>query len=59
MMTESLRFESSQNNHFSQDVFVTVTWIQIDPEQPTGEYSGRVRIIVFLGQLSPEPDGED
>ena len=46
--TESLCFESSQNNHFSQDVLVTVTWDQIDPEQPTGQYSGFVRIIVIL-----------
>ena len=59
MMTASLRFESSQNNHFSQDVFVTVTWDQIDPEQPTGEYSGRVKLIVFLDGASQPPGPYD
>ena len=47
-VTTPLCFESSQNNHFSQDVLVTVWWVQVDPEQPTGEYSGRVRLLVFL-----------
>ena len=51
-LTDPLCFESSQNNHFSQDVFVTVTWDQVDPEQPTGEYSGRVRLIVLLELLT-------
>lgn len=35
-------FGSGQNNHFSQEVLVTPTWIQTDPELPTGEYSGAV-----------------
>ena len=51
--TGILCFESSQNNHFSQDVLVTVTWDQIDPEQPTGQYSGFVRLIVLLEEASP------
>jgi len=47
-LSAPLRFESSQNNHFSQDVYVTVRYVQVDPEQPVGEYGGRVRIIVIL-----------
>ena len=46
--TEMICFESSQNNHFSQDVFVTVVWNQDDPEKPTGEYSGKVKLWALL-----------
>lgn len=46
--TEMLCYESSQNNHFSQDVAVTVCWNQIDDEQPTGEYSGKVKLWAVL-----------
>ena len=46
--TELIAFESSQNNHFSQDVFVTVCWNQDDPEKPTGEYSGKVKLNCIL-----------
>jgi hypothetical protein len=46
--TESICYESSQNNHFSQDVLVTVCWNQDDPEKPTGEYSGKVRLTALL-----------
>lgn len=42
--TEAGHFESSQNGHFSQDVNVTVTWMQPDPEKPQGEYSGIVAL---------------
>jgi len=37
-----IEFESSQNNHFSQDIVMEVTWLQNDPEKPMGEYSGYV-----------------
>jgi hypothetical protein len=42
--TEWVTFESSQNNHFSQYVTLTPTWIQDDPEKPMGEYSGFVSL---------------
>jgi hypothetical protein len=52
--TEMLCFESSQNNHFSQPVSVTVCWNQIDNEQPTGEYSGKVKLwAVLMPDQSP------
>jgi hypothetical protein len=43
LITNSIVFESSQNGHFSQDVSVTCSWNQDDPEKPTGEYSGVVK----------------
>jgi hypothetical protein len=46
--TEQITFESSQNNHFSQNVRLTVTWNQDDPEKPTGEYSGKVKLWALL-----------
>lgn len=46
--TETIVFESSQNNHFSQDVYLTVTWNQDDPEKPMGQYSGKVKLTVLL-----------
>ena len=45
---EAIIFESSQNGHFSQDVDVTVCWDQRDPELPTGEYSGWVKLTAML-----------
>jgi hypothetical protein len=42
-------FGSGQNNHFSQEVVVTPSWIQLDPELPTGEYSGLVILTAVLG----------
>jgi len=46
--TEQITFESSQNNHFSQNVRLTVVWNQDDPEKPTGEYSGKVKLWALL-----------
>jgi len=46
--TEQIKFESSQNNHFSQNIRLTVTWNQDDPEKPTGEYSGKVKLWCLL-----------
>lgn len=46
--TNQIEFESSQNNHFSQSVFVTCTWNQDDPEKPVGEYSGFVQLLCLL-----------
>ncbi len=43
-------FESSQNGHFSQQVFVTCTWDQPDPEKPEGDYRGMVQL---LGMVVP------
>jgi hypothetical protein len=44
-------FESSQNGHFSQEVSVSCTWDQDDPEKPEGDYSGWVKLV---GMLSPD-----
>jgi len=46
--TETAQYSSSQNNHFSQNVHVTVTWTQGDPELPTGEYSGVVQLTALI-----------
>jgi hypothetical protein len=46
--TECILFESSQAGRFSQDVLVTVTWTQSDPEKPMGQYSGKVRLLAAL-----------
>ena len=43
--TESIVFESAQNNHFSQQVDLVVWWEQTDPEKPMGEYSGKVKMF--------------
>jgi len=40
--TETLVFESSQDGHFSQDVTIRPTWVNLDNEKPQGEYSGFV-----------------
>jgi hypothetical protein len=48
MMTESIIFESAQNNHFSQQVDLVVWWIQDDPEKPMGEYSGCVGMTAWV-----------
>ena len=50
--TNAINFESSQNGHFSQEVYVTVAWNQDDPEKPKGEYSG----VVALYGMIPEGD---
>ena len=42
------RFESSQNGHFSQDVDVTLVYDLQDPEQPTGDYSGALRLTALV-----------
>ena len=41
-------FGSGQNNHFSQEVVVTPTWVQVDNELPTGEYSGVVVLAAII-----------
>jgi hypothetical protein len=41
-------FGSGQNNHFSQQVTVTPSWIQPDSELPTGEYSGLVVLTAVI-----------
>jgi len=52
-VTETVQYSSSQNNHFSQNVNVTVGWIQNDPERPTGEYSGVVQLTAVVIPLTP------
>ena len=42
--TLPIRFESAQNNRFSQLVDLVITWNQDDPEKPMGEYSGKVKL---------------
>jgi len=46
--SEAIRFASSQSGNFSQDVHVTVTWDQSDPEKPVGMYTGRVRLTAMV-----------
>ena len=41
-------WESGQIGRFSQDVGLCVGWIQPDPEQPMGEYSGFVKILAMI-----------
>lgn len=48
LMTDAVPFESSQNNHFSQNVTLTCQWNQLENELPTGEYSGWVVLTVFV-----------
>ncbi len=43
-----IEFESSQNNRFSQDVWIDVCWDQPDPEKPMGEYSGYVSFDAMI-----------
>jgi hypothetical protein len=52
-LSETICFESSQNNHFSQEVDITVTWDQDDPEKPTGQYSGMVRLAALVTPETP------
>jgi len=47
-MTSCQTYESSQNGVFSQEVDVTVTWLQSNPEMPTGQYSGVVELLATL-----------
>ena len=56
LLTESVIFESSQDGHFSQDVILTATWNNSDPEQPTGEYSGYVVIWGAVVESLPEAE---
>jgi hypothetical protein len=46
--TETVSYESSQNGHFSQNITSTIFYIQPNPEQPTGQYSGKVRLTAIL-----------
>lgn len=48
LVTEWVTFESSQNNHFSQNFVLTPTWVQTDPEKPMGEYSGVVALWAMI-----------
>lgn len=46
--TEWVTYESSQNNHFSQNVTITPSWVQTDNEKPIGEYSGVVALWAMI-----------
>jgi len=48
MTTEVVQFASSQAGVFSQEVDVTVSWLQANPEMPTGEYTGVVQLVTTL-----------
>lgn len=48
MRSTDIPYESAQNGHFSQNVDVTVSWDQPDPEQPQGEYSGFIILHTML-----------
>jgi len=48
VLTETIPFESSQAGHFSQNVVLSVTWDQDDPERPQGIYWGKVGLTAFL-----------
>ena len=52
LMSGEEAFESSQNGHFSQEVAVTCTWNQDDPEKPQGEYSGWVVLAGMVLDMS-------
>jgi hypothetical protein len=47
-MTINQAYESSQNGVFSQEVDVTVYYLQNNPELPTGQYSGVVQLVATL-----------
>ena len=46
--SEPIRFASARSAAFSQDVYVTVTWDQCDPQQPVGTYAGRVKLTAMI-----------
>jgi hypothetical protein len=47
-VSESITFESSQANRFSQYLTTTLCWNQEDPEKPKGQYSGLVYLWVVI-----------
>ena len=49
--TAPLVIQSSQDGHFSQNVFVMAHWIQSDPEKTIGEYSGFIELQANLGDF--------
>ena len=49
--TEAIVIQSSQDGHFSQNVFVTAQWNQDDPEKTIGEYSGFIELVANLGDF--------
>ena len=51
LMTQPLVLQSSQDGHFSQNVFVTAQWNQDDPEKTIGEYSGFIELVATLGDF--------
>ncbi len=46
--TECVEFESSQNCHFSQNVLLTLAWLQENNEQAMGEYTGLVQLTATV-----------
>lgn len=48
MRTRAATFSSGDRKPFQQEMAITVTWAQDDPEKPPGEYSGRVKLTAVL-----------
>jgi len=48
LLSNTIPFESSQDGTFSQNVTVAIDWMQPNPQQPTGQYSGWVRLTALL-----------
>ena len=46
-LSETLEFVSAQDGRFSQEVDVTLTWNQDDPDRPLGTYGGMVRLTAL------------
>ncbi len=55
LKSEEIIFESMQIGHFSQDVHLVLKWLQDDPEKPTGEYVGKVRLVAMVVPVYPPP----
>lgn len=50
-ISDRIAFESSQPGYFSQDVILTLSWDQPDPEKPRGEYAGWVILWASVSQV--------
>lgn len=46
--TSQTEYEASTAGHFSQNTVMSVQWDQVDPEKPTGDYIGVVRLSAMV-----------
>lgn len=46
--SSQITFESMDNNSFSHDVLVNLTWTLSNPEQPMGDYGARVMLSAMV-----------